>query len=64
MTEKICYKRCVCDICGKEEHIEPLKLLPADWEVINIGRKTYDVCVDCLTEVDMAIEDLKDKHLK
>ena len=64
MTEKVCYKRCVCDICNKEEHIDHIKFLPKDWEKINIGRKTYDVCVDCLTEVDMAIEDLKDKHLK
>lgn len=64
MTETVHYKRCVCDICNKEEHISPIKLLPVDWEIINIGRKTYHVCVDCLVEVDMAVEDLKEKHLK
>lgn len=60
MTENVSYKRCVCDICGKEEHISQGKILPKDWEIINIGRKTHDVCVNCLVKVDMAVEDLKE----
>ena len=58
MTENISYKRCVCDICGKEEHIDNIKILPTEWSRAIIGRKTYDVCKECLVKVDMAIEDL------
>lgn len=64
MTENVSYKRCVCDICGKEEHISQSVILPKDWDRVITGRKTYDVCVDCLVEIDMAVEDLKEKHLK
>ena len=60
MTENISYKRCVCDICDKEEHIPQLLILPKEWEKINVGKKSYDVCVECLVRVDMAIEDLKE----
>ena len=60
MTENISYKRCVCDICNKEEHVPQSLILPKEWEKINIGRKSYDVCVECLVKVDMAIEDLKE----
>ena len=64
MTENVSYKRCICDICGKEEHIPQTLILPKEWEKIDIGRKSYDVCVDCLVKVDMAVEDLKEKYLK
>lgn len=64
MIENISYKRCVCDICGKEEKIIQPLMFPKDWEKFNIGKKTYDVCIDCFVKVDMAIEDLKEKHLK
>ena len=63
MIENISYKRCVCDICEKEEHIAQSARLPITWDEIVIGRKTYDVCVDCLAKIDITVEDLKEKYL-
>lgn len=60
MIENISYRKCTCDICGKVAKT-PISgsLLPKEWEHFTIGRKEYDVCLDCFVKVDMAIEDLK-----
>lgn len=61
MTENISYRKCTCDICGKVAKT-PISgsLLPKEWEHFTIGKKEYDVCLDCFVKVDMAIEDLKE----
>lgn len=60
MTENISYRKCTCDICGKIENVSISgSLLPKDWEHFAIGKKEYDVCLDCFVKVDMAIEDLQ-----
>lgn len=64
MTRNVSYKECVCDICGRVDAISMSAVLPKDWENFKIGMKAYDVCPWCFTEIDMAIEDLKEKHLK
>lgn len=60
MTENISYRKCTCDICGKVAKTSISgSLLPKEWEHFTIGKKEYDVCIDCFVKVDMAIEDLK-----
>ena len=59
MTEIVSYRRCKCDICGKVEDISASACLPKEWENFKIGKKSYDVCLDCFIKVDMVIEDLK-----
>ena len=64
MTENVSYKKCICDICEKTENISQSAILPKGWEHFTIGMKSYDVCIDCLAKVDMAIEDLREEALK
>lgn len=63
MTENVSYKRCVCDICGKEERIPQSLILPKGWDKTFTGRYMYDTCIDCIAEIDTVVEDLKEKKI-
>lgn len=62
MTRNVSYKECVCDICNRVEYVAMSAVLPKEWKYVQIGMNTYDVCPWCLTAIDMAIEDIKEKH--
>ena len=61
MVETVCYRRCVCDICGTEKRLNPnqISIFPQDWDKIEVGF-TYDVCPTCKNKIKNIINLLKE----
>lgn len=65
MTENITYKRCVCDICKREEHIEQSLALPTLWEHVQFGYGmnhgvNVDLCPTCLKKLEELCQNFKE----
>lgn len=62
MTERVSYKRVVCDICGREKRIDQSKDLPPEWEELKCGwHFKYDCCPECIQDTKELIENFKKK---
>lgn len=55
MIESVTYKKCICDFCKREVHIDKEFRLPLGWRVIDIG-KNYDICAECYSKLQRKIE--------
>lgn len=52
----VSYTKCICDVCGKEKHIEQSCLLPKEWKVVNVGTREWDCCKECSDEISDIID--------
>lgn len=60
-VENVSYKRCTCDICGKQRDINQALILPNDWTTLKIGANEMDCCDECRDLIEDIIDSIRNE---